>query len=263
MTRFVLFVLCFGCFCWPRFVLTSVALPQHKDTFALLELPNSTSLLQLAGISAEAGDILPSVITEALARHTQVLKDKRMEAVVRAESEVLKISGELPPGADAAARGAGSVAAGADGAQVQAAVEESISRLEQRLQAFIREEIRRAIITITKLEVPREAPPPPQFTAQQFRSSFARLLPLVVCVFGCRLCISMSPLAPFLRATSPPPHRAPGGSKQKASLDIARQRPRVVVVICSYSHVDINNCVYARSFTFGARLVLPCSRSHV
>lgn len=186
---------------------------QHKDTFALLELPNSTSLLQLAGIGADAVEILPSVITEALSRHTLALKEKRKEAVVRAESEVLKISGELPPGADAAARGGGG-AAGGDGAQVQAAVEESISRMEQRLQAFIREEMRRAIVTITKLEVPREAPPPPQFTAQQFRSSFARLSPLVVCVFGCLLCISMSPLAPFLRATSLPPHASPCTRRQ-------------------------------------------------
>jgi hypothetical protein len=151
---------------------------QHKDTFALLELPNSTSLLQLAGIGADAVEILPSVITEALSRHTLALKERRAQAVVRAESEVLKISGELPPGADAAARG-GEGAAGGDGVQVQAAVEESISRMEQRLQAFIREEMRRAIITITKLEVPREAPPPPQFTAQQFRCLFACLSPLI------------------------------------------------------------------------------------
>jgi hypothetical protein len=141
---------------------------QHKDTFALLELPDSKALLHLAGMSADAEDIDAGRVTEALARHTAVLKEKRRDAVVKAESEVLKISGNLPVDAEAAGQG---LAGGsrADAAQVQAAVDASVTQLEVRMQAFIREELRRAVITIAKLEVPSEPPPPPQFSAQQFR----------------------------------------------------------------------------------------------
>lgn len=142
----------------------------------MLELPDMKSLLHLAGLSSDADKVDTSLITEALSRHTQLLKDRRREAVVKAESEVLKMSGDLNANADATGQAASSV----DNSQLLAAVEASIARSEQRMQAFVRDELRRAIITITKLDVPSEAPPPPQFSAQQFRCDFGPL-PLGPC----------------------------------------------------------------------------------
>ena len=127
-------------------------------------------MLLLAGMSADAEEIDAGRVSEALSRHTAVLRDKRRAAVVKAESEVLKISGNLPVEGEAVGQ-AGGGSAHADAAHLQAAVDSSVAALEHRMQAFIREELRRAIITITKLEVPSEPPPPPQFTAQQFRSA--------------------------------------------------------------------------------------------
>lgn len=143
----------------------------------MLELPDAKSLLHLAGLSPDADKVDTSLITEALSRHTQSLKERRREAVVKAESEVLKMSGDLNAHVDATGQAVSSV----DNTQLLAAVEASIARSEQRMQAFVRDELRRAIITITKLEVPVDAPPPPQFSAQQFRCDFGPLPPGSCC----------------------------------------------------------------------------------
>ncbi len=147
---------------------------QHAATFAMLELPDAKSLLKLAGISEDAEEIDATAVVLALERHKAFLKKTRVDALVRAESEVAQIGGGLP--ANAAEEGEGSRAA-VDTVQLQAAVEGAMARLEQRMQVFIQEEMRKAIIIITKLEVPHEAPPPPQFTSQQFRceSSLVRV----------------------------------------------------------------------------------------
>jgi hypothetical protein len=136
-------------------------------------------------MSADAERIDPASITNALSRHTSSLKARQMAAVVKAESEVLKISGNIPVDADAAAQAAG-VGSSADTSQLLAAVNAAIAESEQRMRSFMREEIRRAVITITKLEVPRDAPPPPQFLAHtgQFRCGAGRLL-RDVSVVGC------------------------------------------------------------------------------
>ena len=151
------------------FLLLTAIFSQHKETFTLLELPDAKSLLLLAGMSADQEEIDAARISEALSRHTAVLKDRRRAAVVKAESEVLKISGNMASGDDAAGQLVGG-GAQIDTAQLQAAVDSSIAALEHRMQTFIREELRRAVVTISKLEIPAEAPPPPQFTAHQFRS---------------------------------------------------------------------------------------------
>lgn len=147
---------------------------QHQDTFALLELKDASSLLHLAGVGVGAEEVDAALIAEALRRHTLLLKEQRREAVVKAESEVLTISGVAAADADAAGLAAGS-GGSVDSVQLLAAVDASIARSEQRMQAFVREEMRRAIITISKLDVPRDAPPPPQFSALsgQFRCMFA------------------------------------------------------------------------------------------
>jgi predicted component of type VI protein secretion system len=93
------------------------------------------------------------------------MSEQRRQAVVKAESEVLKLG---VPQTDLAVEGADAVSA-VDARHIKAVVEECVAQMELRLQAFFREELRRAIITITKLDIPREAPPPPQFSAQQFR----------------------------------------------------------------------------------------------
>ena len=143
---------------------------QHAATFSLLELPDAKSLLRLAGISDDAEEIDANAVVQALERHKFFLKQMRMDALVKAESEVAQIGGVLPAdAAEEASRGGAAV----DAAQLQAAVEGAMSRLEQRMQAFIQEEMRKAIVIIAKLDVPREAPPPPQFTAQQFRCVLA------------------------------------------------------------------------------------------
>jgi hypothetical protein len=127
-------------------------------------------------VAAGADDVDPSLVVDALRRHTLSLKERRREAVVKAESEVLTISGIAAADADAAGLAAGG-GRSVDSAQLLAAVDASIARSEQRMQAFVREEMRRAIITISKLEVPRDAPPPPQFSALsgQFRCGVASL----------------------------------------------------------------------------------------
>ena len=153
---------------------------QHAATFSLLELRDAKSLLRLAGISEDAEEIDADAVVQALERHKAFLKQMRTDALVKAESEVAQIGGVLP--ADAAEHASGGGAA-VDAVQLQAAVEGAMSRLEQRMQAFIQEEMRKAIVIIAKLDVPREAPPPPQFTAQQFRCGSLCLLtqPLVSC----------------------------------------------------------------------------------
>jgi hypothetical protein len=100
-------------------------------------------------MSADTELIDSASITNALSRHTSSLKARQMDAVVKAESEVLKISGSIP-GDAAQAAGAGS---SADTSQLLAAVNAAIAESELRMQSFMREEIRRAVITITKLEV--------------------------------------------------------------------------------------------------------------
>jgi hypothetical protein len=155
---------------------------QHQDTFALLELKDASSLLHLAGVGVGAEEVDAALIAEALRRHTLLLKERRRQAVVKAESEVLTISGVAAADADAAGLAVGSGGA-VDSAQLLAAVDASIARSEQRMQAFVREEMRRAIITISKLDVPRDAPPPPQFSALsgQFRCMFALLVRASCC----------------------------------------------------------------------------------